>query len=130
MYPDHDGHACDLFPYTDLSDILSAAQPALDKLLKQRQALLDEMEVLEQAGIMEAGYWYNKKDGLIIYHRGSYNGRKTEYIGKDPERVRAALAPIERFQRREELKNCLFFVELKLSSARFHLEKFMEELQE
>ncbi len=87
----------------------------------------NEIQTLECMGMLDASMVYSHNNGLVIYHRDPQN-RHEEYVGKDPEKLRAALEYAERFNQTEQLKDELYFLELQLSRAKYHLDQFVAEL--
>lgn len=118
----------ELFLCTDLSGVLASAQSVLDQLEERRQSLQAEISALECLGAQDASMVYSHNNGLVIYHRDPSQGRQEEHVGKDPEKLKAALECIERFNHTEQLKDELFFLELQLSRAKYHLDRFVAEL--
>lgn len=93
----------------------------IEKLLQQAEQLVVRLQIaqaeqakikqrqqeLQAAGMLDASPYWNPSGYLYVTGRMRQGERAREYIGKDADKVREALAKIERFKEHEELDKSL-----------------------
>lgn len=83
--------------WSSIEQVISAISDQVRQLQDAIQIEQHNMNQLDKAGIKYAGTWW--KDGKYLYLIGSSDGfgyRKREYIGADPEKIKAAMESLKR----------------------------------
>lgn len=118
---------------------LAPVAVGLVTLLERREAIMAEIQELEEAGLCEATLvpeWRRSRNGVepygpyyrLVYPTDERGWRRREYIGNKPERVAKAKAAIARHRRHCELAQELHWLELSLSRIKTHLEQVQDLL--
>jgi hypothetical protein len=111
-------------------DLTNEIEQLTGKIGDQLTSLANEKLSLEALGITNAGTHY--RDGIYLYlvHPTAPDGsRKREYIGKDPEKIKAALARLERFKRHAVVTQEINTLKDKLESTNRELENIIQHLK-
>ena len=98
--------------------LMSILPGAIDTVMTRRAKLITEIEQLKLEGVTNATPYYKGGVYLVLVHPTDVCGhRKREYIGADPDKIRIALARVERFQRYQSLKNELATLNSRMQQA-------------
>lgn len=110
-------------------------------LLERREAIVVEMQELEEAGLCKATLvpeWRRSKNGVeprgpyyrLVYPTDERGYRRREYIGNKPERLAEAKAAIARYKRHSELTTELHWLEVDLNRIKDLLGRVQELLED
>ena len=117
---------------TDLGDSIRSIQEAINPLLDERVDLIHQIAEIIEAGYTEAHASYREGQYLYLIYPTPRNGekRRREYVGNKPEKVKAALEKIARYDRLQELARQLDNVERRIKTAKNHLDNYHMALSE
>jgi len=106
----------------EIMELLDQAKATAESLERSIQTETDEMEKLENAGLIYAGTWYKAGKYLyLVYPSDGCGERKRDYIGADEEKIMAALAGIERGQKYNQCKARKEALQLKMGCMKRYL---------
>ncbi len=111
-----------------LNDKVEWIYDQLNRLRVLRSALLVELQQLqEQSRITATPFWHQ---GRYLYlNQPQVDGqRKRQYIGSQPEKIKAALAAIRNQQRYDDIQQELANIDGHIRTATFRLDSFLLEL--
>jgi hypothetical protein len=109
----------------DLASEMQAAAARLPRLIgdlgKRHAEILSRMKEIEEAGLIYATpYWRAEKYLYLIYPMKG-GGRRRDYIGADPHKIKDALEAVKRVEEYEHLSEKLRRLERSLSRARYEM---------
>lgn len=105
-----------------ITALIGQMEANVSRLEQSRSKVVETMEALKAAGMVEATLYYNQRRYLYLnYPTGKGGSRVRQYVGNNPERVAEAQAKVERFQQFKSLEVVLAEVDRALISVRMQL---------
>lgn len=91
--------------YLSVQRMVADAREKLSALESAIEAEQEKIRLLRELGITRAGVWWKAGKYLYLIHPSDGFGyRHREYVGADPEKVKAALDSIQRATEHDEAK--------------------------
>ncbi|MEQ1519324.1 MAG: hypothetical protein ABL931_22850 [Usitatibacteraceae bacterium] len=81
-----------------MAAVIRSVPPAIGAIEKRREALVQEIASIRQAGMVNATLFWQQGRFLYLNHRSAGPRRVRAYVGNDPQRVAEAYARVNRYQ--------------------------------
>ena len=89
-------------------EILRQIEPLIMNKLATIQQLEHQIETLKKLGTVNASLHYRAERYLYLIHPTDKEGnRKREYVGADPEKIKAATESVNRYYKAQDLERKL-----------------------
>jgi hypothetical protein len=112
-----------------LVDRAALIAPAAAAALDRYYALVEQIQVLEAAGITNASPFYRDEKYLYLVHPTAPDGsRQREYIGANASKQTAALARLDRYRQHQDLTRRANTQREKINSAAHQINILLRDL--